>query len=144
MKRFLLPLLAALALPTAVNANWFGKYNSKAEAWEACNKWENDQISYSSIFSSNKNKRYSKLKKQYEKIKDSTFFMDNEKKQLAKRNLESIEQIKYKRYCTEERETKQILGYGVKAIKNDIIYYSIDLLDDEKYSDYKILKYFKY
>ena len=32
MKRLLLPLLAALALPNAVEANWFGKYNSKAEA----------------------------------------------------------------------------------------------------------------
>jgi len=27
MKRLLLPLLAAIALPTAVEANWFGKYN---------------------------------------------------------------------------------------------------------------------
>jgi len=26
-KRFLIPLLAAIALPTAVEANWFGKYN---------------------------------------------------------------------------------------------------------------------
>ena len=144
MKRLLLPLLAAFALPTAVEANWFGKYNSKAEALEACNKWKNDLISYSSIDSSNKNKKYSKLKKQYEKIKDSTFFMDNEKKRLAKRNLESIEQIKFKRYCTEESETKQILGYGVKAIKNDIIYYSGDLLYDEKFSNFRILKYFKY
>ena len=144
MKRLLLPLLAAIALPTAVEANWFGKYNSKAEAWEACNKWKNDLISYSSIDSSNKNKKYSKLKKQYEKIKDSTFFMDNEKKRLAKRNLESIEQIKYMRYCKEERETKQILGYGVKAIKNDIIYYSSDLLYDKKFSNFRILKYFKY
>ncbi len=79
-----------------------------------------------------------------EKIKDSTFFMDKEKKRLAKRNLESIEQIKYERYCAEERKTKQILGYGFKAIKNDIIYYSIDLSHDEKFSNFKILKYFKY
>ena len=143
MKRLLLPLLAAFALPAAVEANWFGKYNSKAEALEACNKWKNDLISYSSIDSSNKNKKYSKLKKQYEKIKDSTFFMDNEKKRLAKRNLESIEQINM-RYCSEERETKQILGYGVKAIKNDIIYYSYDLLLDKKFSNFRILKYFKY
>jgi len=26
-KRFLIPLLAAIALLTAVEANWFGKYN---------------------------------------------------------------------------------------------------------------------
>ena len=38
MKRFLIPLLAALALPTAVEANWFGKYGSYREAKEACNE----------------------------------------------------------------------------------------------------------
>ena len=32
MKRLLIPLLATLALPKAVNANWFGKYGSKMEA----------------------------------------------------------------------------------------------------------------
>ena len=32
MKRLLLPLLAALALPTAVEANWFGRYGSFTEA----------------------------------------------------------------------------------------------------------------
>ena len=39
MKRLLLPLLAALALPTAAEANWFGKYGSFREAKEACRKW---------------------------------------------------------------------------------------------------------
>ena len=38
MKRVLLPLLAALALPSAVEANWFGKYGSYMEADNACNK----------------------------------------------------------------------------------------------------------
>ena len=39
MKRLLLLVLAALALPTAVEANWFGKYGSYREAKEACNEW---------------------------------------------------------------------------------------------------------
>ena len=39
MKRLLLPLLAALALSTAVEANWFGKYNSRFEAEQACEEW---------------------------------------------------------------------------------------------------------
>ena len=39
MKRLLLPLLAALALPTAVDANWVGKYPSEREAMEACTDW---------------------------------------------------------------------------------------------------------
>ena len=46
MKRLLLPLLAALALPTAVNANWFGKYNSQVEAKEACDKWKANGIKF--------------------------------------------------------------------------------------------------
>ena len=143
MKRLLLPLLAALALPTAVEANWFGKYNSKAEAWEACNKWKNDQISYSSYNELLKNKRYSKFKEKYEKLNSQMFFTAEESAFLEKNNLGRFKEIK-KRYCTEERETKQILGYGVKAIKNDIIYYSGDLLYDEKFSNFRILKYFKY
>ena len=39
MKRLLLPLLAAFALPAAVEANWFGKYGSFREAKGACRKW---------------------------------------------------------------------------------------------------------
>ena len=39
MKRFLIPLLAALVLPTAVEANWFGKYRSEREAMDACVEW---------------------------------------------------------------------------------------------------------
>ena len=37
-KRFLIPLLAALALPTTVEANWFG-YSSRFEAKQACQSW---------------------------------------------------------------------------------------------------------
>ena len=41
MKKFLLllPLLSAFALPTSVEANWFGKYGSEFEALQACMKW---------------------------------------------------------------------------------------------------------
>ena len=38
-KRFLIPLLVAIALPNAVNANIFGKYGSRYEADIACSKW---------------------------------------------------------------------------------------------------------
>ena len=38
MKRILIPLLAALALPTAVEAFPFGKYPSSMEAFQACRK----------------------------------------------------------------------------------------------------------
>ena len=39
MRKLLIPLLCALLLPNAVKANWFGKYNSRYDANEACEKW---------------------------------------------------------------------------------------------------------
>ena len=39
MKKIVLLLLPALALPTAVEANWFAKYNSRYDSNEACEKW---------------------------------------------------------------------------------------------------------
>ena len=50
MKRLLIPILAALALPTAVEANWFGKYNSRFDAKEACNKWKEKGDKYSESY----------------------------------------------------------------------------------------------
>ena len=38
-KRFLIPLLKAIALTNPVNANIFGKYGSRYEADIACSKW---------------------------------------------------------------------------------------------------------
>ena len=46
MNRFLIPILIALALPNAVEANWWGKYRSKAEAKRACEYWAENGISY--------------------------------------------------------------------------------------------------
>ena len=66
MKGLVLPLIAVLALPTAANANWFGKYNSKAQALEACQKWKNGQKIYYSDYAI-KTKRYSKLLREVEK-----------------------------------------------------------------------------
>ena len=39
MKRFLIPLLTVLVLPTTVEANWFG-YGSSQEASRACTSWK--------------------------------------------------------------------------------------------------------
>ena len=39
MKRFLIPLLTVLVLPTTVEANWFG-YGSSQEASRACTAWK--------------------------------------------------------------------------------------------------------
>ena len=49
MKRLLIPLLASIALPTAIEANWsnlFGRYGSFTEAKRACDKWVNNGIKY--------------------------------------------------------------------------------------------------
>ena len=46
MKRLLFPLLAALALPTAVEANLFGKYGSRSEARSACWNWESSEFRF--------------------------------------------------------------------------------------------------
>ncbi len=46
MGRFLIPILIALALPNAVEAFWWGKYRSKAEAKRACEYWARNGISY--------------------------------------------------------------------------------------------------
>ena len=46
MKRFLIPLLAVLALPTSVEANWFG-YGSRYEAYRACQRWQANNKSLS-------------------------------------------------------------------------------------------------
>ena len=133
MKRLLLPLLAALALPTAVNANWFGKYNSRTEALEACEKWKYGQKIYYSDYDL-PIKKYSKLLRESKKANDYA------STKTAKNDLLLVKETSL-RSCVEEKETMQILGYGYKGFKDDdYIYWT------GKYflGDRKIQKYFKY
>ena len=44
------------------------------------------------------------------------------------------------RYCVEEKETMQILGYGYNGLKEDYIYWT----KSEFLNDYKVMKNFKY
>ena len=46
MHKLLILLLTALVLPTSLEASWFGKYNSKYEAKEACKKWVSKGFKY--------------------------------------------------------------------------------------------------
>ena len=39
MRYLVIPLIAAISIPTAVQANWLGKYGSRYEALEACKSW---------------------------------------------------------------------------------------------------------
>ena len=46
MKRIFLLFIIPFALPNAVEANWFGKYNSRYEANEACQIWVGKGFKY--------------------------------------------------------------------------------------------------
>ena len=46
MHKLLILLLTALAWPNSLEASWFGKYNSKYEANEACKKWVSKGFKY--------------------------------------------------------------------------------------------------
>jgi len=99
MKRLLLPLLAALALPTAVNANWFGKYNSEVEAKEACDKWAEKGIKYTYEIHSN-----NFLLPSYEQNPYTSSATLNKKDGIN-------------RTCLHEASTRQYLGYVKTQIK---------------------------
>ena len=97
MKLLLIPILAALALPTAVEANWFGKYNSRFDAKEACNKWKEKGDKYS------------------ERYRDGFDIKHDENGQIvssfAKYALREINS----RSCRNEESTKQYLGFELKS-----------------------------
>ncbi len=121
MKRLLLPLLAALALPTAVNANWFGKYASQVEAEEACNKWVDKGFKYS-----------------YEGYSLKDILGINQRNKPKK--LITIESNN--RWCRHEVTTRQYLGYERTGVKRNQDY------TEDEYRNLKtkkvIKKYFRY
>tara|TARA_B100000161_G_scaffold138639_1_gene98368 strand:+ start:135 stop:470 length:336 start_codon:yes stop_codon:yes gene_type:complete len=111
MKRLLLPLLAALALPNAVEANWFGKYRSFREARLACSQWEWKKGIFSYIFTDSQGKVVSVDKPlrrcideektsqilglEFVNIKD-TFYSEKEWKSIENRHEEKVK--KYFKY----------------------------------------------
>ena len=119
MKRLLLPLLAALALPTAVNA--FGKYNSQVEAKEACNKWADKGFKYS-----------------FEKTEWTGRYPGYDYGGKAK--LMTYE--KTNRYCEFEITTRQYLGYEQIGIKKGQ-HFKEYAYENMKIGE-KIKKYFKF
>ncbi len=96
MKRLLIPILAALALPTAVEANWFGKYNSRFDAKEACNKWKEKGDKYSESYIDG-----------YD-IKRKNGEIVSARPKDAWREINS-------RSCRNEESTKQYLGFELKS-----------------------------
>ena len=123
MKRILLPLLAALALPTAVEAYWFGKYGSYYEAMEACKDWRNKIIYYVTE-------------------KGNNHIIGDKYSDLYSWEKRYVEKLDPKRVssCSHDKETNQILGLSVKGFNPLIVHNENDLF----YSKKKVLKRFKY
>ena len=96
MKRLLLPLLAALALPTAVNANWFGKYGSRMEALNSCRNWKTQGGSY-----------------QFKSF-ELGGYLEKARRVLVKQNL---------RICRSEEVTRQVMGMETTGKKGKIYEY---------------------
>ena len=120
MKRLLLPLIAALALPTAVEANWFGKYGSFYEAKEACEEWVlkggTYQVEYKNgllLYGGSTNK-----------VRD-----------IRTRNL---------RECFDERRTNQVIGFTQKRAKEGGFYDAKYLYEGNYNKSRKVIKKFKY
>ena len=125
MKRFLIPLLAVLALPTAVEANWFGKYGSYREAKEACNEWRNS-IDYYYVDSKKSYITREYIGKIYKKLDSPRYVYTKKGWQV--------------RECQHEEKTNQILGIGLKGFNPKLVHKEEDLNNAIE----RVLKYFKY
>ena len=124
MKKFLIPLLAFIALPNTAEANWFGKYKSRAQAIEACYEWGKNsrEISY---YRPRGGYGDYKLGEKYSKLNE-----------MQKKDIELYTRKIYA-YCKEEEVTNQILGYGLKKFDKNIIH-------NYKTIGYEIIKNFRY
>ena len=98
MKRLLLPLLSALSLPTAVEANWLlektlGIYSSNLEAQTACRKWVSE---------------------------GGTFY--TKQPAMPSIGIKASTMKRFIRGCKHEEETKQWLGIVRTKVKKDKTY----------------------
>ena len=145
MKRLLLPLLASLALPNAVNANWFGKYNSRYDANEACEIWMLKGFKYT--YKVMGKKGLSKEKYSGKIYSDGSTHPDElqfyREKILDSQKIVEKTRSGFSRSCLEEKETKQFIGRAKSCLKKKE--YSVE--EWEKLFELKSCekrKYFKY
>ena len=117
MRYLLLTLIAAISIPTAVQANWLGKYGSQFEADEACKNWK---------------KKGKKFFQEYkiETYNSNTYLFDEEWKS---REYNS-------RRCVLERSTNQYLGFEYNGVKESATY---RFHPSVKFNE-KVKKYFKF
>ena len=115
MRYLFITLIAAISIPTAVQANWLGKYGSQFEAGEACKSWKK------------------KGKKFFIEYNSGTYnpntYLYEEKWERSERN---------NRRCVLERSTSQYLGFEYNGIKESGTYRSLDKFNE------KVKKYFKF
>ena len=97
MKRFLIPLLAVLALPTTVEACVFGNCGSKLEAENACENWKEKGGSYTYL-------------KTISEWSGPRYTDDLKLDGYAGYNYKDITRTQNLRKCIEEEETNKILG----------------------------------
>ena len=155
MKRLLLPLLAALALPNAVEANWLlektlGKYNSRYDANEACKIWKlkGFKYTYNVIEIKNNSAPVFKGKKYAGSGLLDTEYSEEYVKYLISRQKprqSKVEKTKsgFSRSCLEEKETNQFIGRAKSCLKKK----DYSLAEWKKLFELKSCekrKYFKY
>ena len=134
MRKLLIPLLTAFLLPISVEANWFGKYNSRYDANEACEKWMLKGFEYTYKVIGKKigadvdwpiEPKW--FYKKYESGITMKTYVDSKAadKYFAER-LAAIEELGSKiertksgfsRSCLEEKETNQFIGRAKSCLK---------------------------
>ena len=144
MRKLLIPLLAALALPTAVEANWFGKYNSRYDANEACEIWMLKGFKYTYKVMDKKGTDGSPP---YVYPITSPYYVDSVKEfiewEAEGRSIVEKTKTGYSRSCLEEKETKQFIGRAKSCLKKK----NYSLAEWKKLFELKSCenrKYFKY
>ena len=144
MRKLLIPLLAAFLLPSSVEANWFGKYNSRYDANEACEKWMLKGFKYT--YKVREKRGYSGDIPEIEPITSPYWKRSFERFQEYMEETRSIvEKTKrgFTRSCFEEKETNQFIGRLKSCLKKKE--YSVE--EWEKLFELKSCekrKYFKY
>ena len=90
MKRFLIPLLAALVLPTAIEA---GQYRSRFEASQACKNWAIEGGKYKRIDINSNRESFGKRRYCWEEAQTSQF-IGSEVKKFKKNKTYKVDMLK--------------------------------------------------
>ena len=134
MRKFLIFLLTAFLVPNSVEANWFGKYNSRYYANEACEKWMLKGFKYTyKVMGRTGLGTDNKYYKRY---------LDGYQMQYLDEAQKLIEKTRngFSRSCLEEKETNQFIGRVKSCLKKK----NYSLAEWKKLKSCEKRKYFKY